>query len=108
MKLDEIRDDAPLIMTLLQNLLKKNVKVQIRDRNGVYRNLMFVAQRKLDGVWVLRGVGEKIDDIRFDTQDLRLPADAEADHLLNLHKSEDTNEWVLHPRWQRIRELGYQ
>lgn len=107
MKLSEIMDDVPLIYTLLQNLLK-NERVQIRDRNGQYRTLTMVHHRVLDGVWVLRGVCEERACIGPIVSDLRLPADAEADYLLDLHKSEEENVWVLHPRWQRIRELGYQ
>ncbi len=108
MKLQEISDDTPLIYTLLQNLLKKGEKVRIRDRDGLYRDLTMVIPRKLDRMWVLRGVRTELTATGPIVKDLRLPVDADADYLLNLHKSEETNGWVLHPRWQRIRELGYQ
>jgi hypothetical protein len=106
MKLHEIADDTPMIIIMLQTLLKKGEHVDIRDRDGNYSDLTIVTQRKLDGVWVIRGVGEPTSKGAPKIHDLRLPADAEADYLLDLQKASDG--WTLIPNWERIRELGYQ
>jgi hypothetical protein len=110
MKLREIlgtsNDDEPMVVRMLMNHLDAKRPVKILDRNGEAWPVMFVKKRDPDGAWVIRYNKSETEDItKRRLEDLRFPADAEVDYLLDIHSKDGV--WLLKPNWHRIRELGY-
>lgn len=115
MKLSDVQDDTPLVVILAKNLLAKKEQVTIMGSDLRERDLIFIVYSDLDEKWIFRGTTNAIQFVNLQrthrlrlpqTRDLRLPANAKIDDLLDLKKT-DTH-WELVPNWKRIKELGYQ